>query len=370
MKKPSKYRIIIGGGGTGGHVFPAIAIANALNSRLDSVNILFVGARGKLEMEKVPEAGYSIIGLPVAGFKRKFSLQNVTFFFKLFRSLLKSRSIIQGFKPNVAIGVGGYASGPILKSAIRHDIPIIIQEQNSYAGVTNKMLARSAAKICVAYDGMEKYFPDDRIVMTGNPIRQDLLLPESEHTASLKHFGLDPGKKVVLLIGGSLGARTLNNCMFFHLGEIAASGVQFLWQSGSYYYEEAKQKLEASGAENIVLLPFIKEMNRAYQVADIIISRAGAGTISELSVIGKPVILVPSPNVAEDHQTKNARSLVDKDAAVLVTDAEAEEKLIDIAIRQVSDEASNKELSANIKKLAIPDAADRIADEVIKLLKK
>ncbi|MFC2090432.1 undecaprenyldiphospho-muramoylpentapeptide beta-N-acetylglucosaminyltransferase [Bacteroidota bacterium] len=369
MKKPSKYRIIIGGGGTGGHVFPAIAIANALTSRLKSVNILFVGARGKMEMEKVPEAGYSIIGLPVSGFKRKLSLQNVSFFIKLARSLLKARSIIQGFKPDVAIGVGGYASGPILKSAARHNIPILIQEQNSYAGVTNRMLAQSASTICVAYEGMEEYFPEDRIVLTGNPIRQDLILEAKEKEASRGHFGLDPGKKVILLLGGSLGARTLNNCMYSNLEVLAASGVQVLWQSGTYYYKEAKQKLEESTAKNIVLLPFIKEMNKAYQVADLIISRAGAGTISELCMVAKPIILVPSPNVAEDHQTKNARALVEKNAVILIHDKEAEERLIETAVMQVMDEQGNNKLSENIKKLAIMDSADRIADEVVKLLK-
>ena len=370
MKEMRKYRIIIGGGGTGGHVFPAISIANSLGRMLEDPIFLFVGARGKLEMEKVPEAGYEIVGLPVAGFQRKLSWRNVTFFFKLLRSMQISRRLISTFRPDIAIGVGGYASGPIVKAAARKKILVLIQEQNSYAGMTNRLLAKAAARICVAYPGMEKYFPAEKIVLTGNPIRQDLLLPAEEKEHSFSHFGLLPGKKVILLIGGSLGARTLNESVIRNIDAVAGSDVQLIWQSGSYYYEEAQKALERSGAKNIFLLSFIKEMNRAFLVADLIISRAGAGTISELCLVGKPVILVPSPNVAEDHQTSNAKALTDKQAGVLVKDSEAKDELMDTALRLVHDEEKKSMLSENIKKFAIADSAERIAEEVIQLLEK
>jgi len=370
MKEMRRYRIIIGGGGTGGHVFPAISIANALGRMLKDPIFLFVGAQGKLEMEKVPEAGYEIVGLPVAGFQRKLSWRNVTFFFKLLRSMLISRRLIGTFRPDIAIGVGGYASGPIVKAAARKKIPVLIQEQNSYAGMTNRLLAKAAERICVAYPGMEKYFPAEKMVLTGNPIRQDLLLPDEEKEHSFNHFGLLPGKKVILLIGGSLGARTLNESVIRNIDAVAGSDVQLIWQSGSYYFEPAQKALERSGAKNIFLLPFIKEMNRAFKVADLIISRAGAGTISELCIVGKPVILVPSPNVAEDHQTSNARALTDKQAGVLVKDGEAKDELVDTALRLVHDEEKKRLLSENIKKFAIADSAERIAKEVIQLLEK
>lgn len=370
MKEVNRYRIIIGGGGTGGHVFPAISIANALSGKLPGADFLFVGALGKLEMEKVPEAGYEIVGLPVAGFQRKLTWRNVTFFFKLLRSMHLSRRLIKTFSPDVAIGVGGYASGPIVKAAARRRIPVLIQEQNSYAGVTNRLLARAAEKICVAYPGMEKYFPAEKIVLTGNPVRQDLILPESEKERSFTHFELQSGKKVILLIGGSLGARTLNESVIRNMEEIAGSDVQLIWQSGRYYYDAALKALERSGAKNIFLLPFIREMNRAFQVADVIISRAGAGTISELCLVGKPVILVPSPNVAEDHQTSNARALTDRQAGVLVTDRDAERELVRTAIALVHDEEKKRALSEHIKKFAIEGSSDLIADEVIKLLEK
>ncbi|MEX0987900.1 MAG: undecaprenyldiphospho-muramoylpentapeptide beta-N-acetylglucosaminyltransferase [Bacteroidales bacterium] len=370
MKEAKKYRIIIGGGGTGGHVYPAISIARALEKLAGDAQFLFVGARGKLEMEKVPAAGYEIVGLPVAGFQRRVTWKNITFFFKLLRSMQISGKLIRKFKPDVAIGVGGYASGPIIKAAIRKKIPVLIQEQNSYAGVTNRILARSASTICVAYQGMEKYFPAERIVITGNPVRQDLILPETEKEKSYNHFGLRPDKKVLLLIGGSLGARTLNESVIESIDKIAGSGVQLLWQSGGFYYKAARNVLDVKRSPNIVLLPFITEMNRAFQVADLIISRAGAGTISELCLVGKPVILVPSPNVAEDHQTSNARALTDLKAGILVTDNEAKSKLIDTALTLMDDDRATKALSDNIKKLAIRDSSERIADEVIKLLEK
>ncbi|MCF8225713.1 MAG: undecaprenyldiphospho-muramoylpentapeptide beta-N-acetylglucosaminyltransferase [Bacteroidales bacterium] len=371
MKKPDRtYRVIIGGGGTGGHVFPAISIANALRQMLDEVEFLFVGARGKLEMEKVPEAGYRIEGLPVAGFQRRITWKNITFFFKLLQSMRLSKRIIRNFRPDVAIGVGGYASGPILRAAIRKQVPVILQEQNSYAGVTNRILARSSEKICVAFDGMEKYFPKEKIVFTGNPVRQDLLLPAEETKASYAHFGLKEDKKVILLIGGSLGAGSMNSCMMRNLEKLRRSGIQLLWQSGKYYHEKAGEALDVSGAGNIVLLPFIREMNRAYQVADLIISRAGAGTISELCLVGKPVILVPSPNVAEDHQMRNARSLYDRNAAEVVPDKDAEKELVDMALQLIGDKKKMEILAGNISTLAIPDAAQKIAAEVIKIMEE
>ncbi len=368
MNREKKYKVIIGGGGTGGHIFPAISIANALRDSDDEVEILFVGARGKIEMEKVPEAGYPIEGLPVAGFQRRLTLKNVTFFFKLFKSMSMSRKIIKQYGPDIAIGVGGYASGPILKAAGRKGIPTLIQEQNSYAGVTNKLLAGKAAKICVAYEGMEKYFPAEKIILTGNPTRQNLVLPLEEKKNSCKHFGLDPEKLVILLIGGSLGARTLNDSIMAGLDKIEQSGVQLLWQSGNYYFEEAEKALKDSDARNIKVVPFIREMDMAFQAADLIISRAGAGTISELCIIAKPVILVPSPNVAEDHQTSNARSLTDQQAAVLVRDKEARGTLVDTALQVVNDNVRKKILSGNIGKLAIKDSAQRIVNEIKKLV--
>ena len=370
MENETTYRVIIGGGGTGGHVFPAIAIARALSDMLKDVDILFVGALGRMEMEKVPEAGYKIVGLPVAGFQRRITLKNITFFFKLIRSMQRSRQLVRNFRPHVAVGVGGYASGPIIRAAASKKVPVLIQEQNSYAGVTNRLLAKKASAICVAYDGMEKYFPPEKIILTGNPVRQDLLLPDAERAVSYASFGLDPGRKVILLIGGSLGARTLNRSMINNILSIAASDVQVLWQCGKFYYEEARRALDESDARNVVLMPFIREMNRAFQVADLVISRAGAGTISELCLVGKPVILVPSPNVAEDHQTRNARALTDHEAGVLIHDHEAEKILIRAALELVQDEARKEKLSANIKKMALPDASARIAGEVIKLLEK
>ncbi len=370
MNQVKKYRVIIGGGGTGGHVFPAISIANALRESDDDVQILFVGALGKLEMEKVPEAGYEIKGLPIAGFQRRITWKNVTFFFKLMKSMAIARKIIKSFKPDIVVGVGGYASGPILKAAGRKGIPTVIQEQNSYAGVTNKLLAGKAAKICVAYEGMEKYFPAEKIIMTGNPIRQNLLLSSEMKMKSYGHFQLDPEKMVILLIGGSLGARTLNESILSGIEKIKESGVQLLWQSGSYYFTEAEKALKESGAKNIKLVPFIKEMNMAFQIADLIISRAGAGTISELCVIGKPVILVPSPNVAEDHQTSNAKSLTDLQAAVFMADKEVEEKLVETALSLVKNELRKKNLASHIARLAINDSAERIINEVKKLVYK
>ena len=368
MKERSGYKIIIGGGGTGGHVFPAISIANALAGSLEDTRFLFVGAKGKMEMQKVPEAGYEIVGLPVAGFQRKLSWKNITFFFKLIRSMFMARKIIRNFKPDIAIGVGGYASGPIVKAASRKHIPVLIQEQNSYAGVTNRLLGKSARKICVAYEGMDKYFPSEKIVFTGNPVRQNLLLDDKERRASMEHFSLDTGKKTILLIGGSLGARSLNESVEANLHLLQKADVQLLWQCGSYYHDRAREMLASYSGDNIVLVPFIQEMNRAFQVADLIISRAGAGTISELCIIGKPVILVPSPNVAEDHQTSNARALTEHSASEMIADRDAREKLIPSALELLNNKERLALLSVNIRKLAITDSADRIAGEVIHIL--
>jgi len=367
MLKGKTYRILIGGGGTGGHVFPAIAIADALKKMHPGAEFQFVGARGRLEMEKVPEAGYSIEGLPVAGFQRRLTLKNISFFFKLVSSLLISRRIVRRFNPDVALGVGGYASGPILKAAARHSIPILIQEQNSYAGVTNRLLARSASTICVAYEGMERYFPSDKIRLTGNPIRQHLVQSSADRMADLEEFKLDARRKTCMVVGGSLGARTLNRSLLAALEKLNREDIQLIWQCGKNSHKEIEDRVEASGLKNIRVLPFISKMECAYSAADVIVSRAGAISISELCVIGKPVILVPSPNVAEDHQTKNAEALSGRNAAVMIADCEAEEKLVDTMLGLLEDEKRQQELSGNIRKLGISDAAERIAAELIKL---
>lgn len=359
--------IIISGGGTGGHIFPAISIANAIKEIEPETNILFVGALGKIEMEKVPAAGYEIIGLPVAGLQRKLTVKNVSFIFKLMSSLRKSKKIIKDFNPHVVVGVGGYASGPVLRSANRKGIPTLIQEQNSYAGITNKLLAKKAQKICVAYEGMEKYFPEEKIILTGNPVRQDLLRKIENKDEALKHFELEQNKKTILVIGGSLGARTINQSVIKDIEKIGNSDFQLLWQTGKYYYDDAKKVAEDSKFKNIQVLDFIKRMDYAYAAADVIISRAGAGTISELCLVGKPVILVPSPNVAEDHQTKNAMALVNKNAAIMIKDIEAKEKLIATTLELINDEKLIKVLSENIKKMALHDSAKIIAEEVLKL---
>jgi len=368
MAEGRTYRILIGGGGTGGHVFPAIAIADALSRRIPGSNFLFVGARGRLEMEKVPEAGYEILGLPVAGFQRRFTARNLTFFFKLAASMIMSRRIVRQFRPHLAIGVGGYASGPILKAAARRKVPLLIQEQNSCAGMTNRLLARSAQTICVAYGGMEKYFPASRIVVTGNPIRTDLLDTRESREEGLKEFGLETGRKTCLVMGGSLGARTLNESLLNGMKELNRPDIQVLWQCGRYYEKEVEQQVRQSGMENLKVLAFISHMQRAYAVADVIVSRAGAITISELCVVGKPAILVPSPNVAEDHQTRNAEALLAAEAAEMVPDSEAPGSLVTAMISLTLDNRRQEALSRNIKKLAIPDASARIAGEALKLL--
>ena len=364
-----ELRIIISGGGTGGHIFPAVSIANAIKKQHPEAKILFVGALGRMEMQRVPAAGYEIVGLPICGFDRKNMLRNVAVLFKIWKSQRMARGIIKRFRPMAAVGVGGYASGPTLNEAAKMGIPCLIQEQNSYAGVTNKLLAKKAARICVAYDGMERFFPADKILKTGNPVRQSLLECGLSREEALSAFGLDPTRRTVLIVGGSLGARTLNESVMQHLDEVAAvSGVQFIWQTGKYYSEEMATRLAAKGKPgNLVVTDFIGDMGAAYRAADLVVSRAGAGSISEFCLIGKPVILVPSPNVAEDHQTKNAMALVAKGAAICVADAEARETLLPLAIKTVGDEAKLASLRDNILKLALPDSADIIAREVVKL---
>jgi UDP-N-acetylglucosamine--N-acetylmuramyl-(pentapeptide) pyrophosphoryl-undecaprenol N-acetylglucosamine transferase len=363
MDKKHTYRVLIGGGGTGGHVFPAIAIADALKAKNPHMEFLFVGALGKLEMEKVPEAGYSIEGLPVAGFQRRLTLKNLTFFYKLLVSMIRSRRIIGSFSPDLAVGVGGYASGPILKAAARTGIPILIQEQNSYAGVTNRLLARSARRICVAYENMERYFPAESIVITGNPVRQYLLNLKEKPADAYKEFEIEKGKKVCLVVGGSLGARTLNQSLLEGLDKLARKDLVVLWQCGKYYRDEVEEKVGASKLKNIRVLPFISRMDLAYGVADLIVARAGAITISELCIVGKPVILVPSPNVAEDHQTHNAEALVSRSAAIMVRDGEARGQLLDRMLDLLDNRTEQEKLSKNIKQLGIVDASQRIAAE-------
>ncbi len=362
-------RIIISGGGTGGHIFPAVSIANAIREISPSAEILFVGAEGRMEMQRVPAAGYEIKGLPVAGFDRKHLWRNVSVLIKLMKSRRLARKIVSEFRPQVAVGVGGYASGPTLDVAQKMGIPTLLQEQNSYAGVTNKLLAKKAKRICVAYDGMERFFPAEAIMMTGNPVRQNLLHAHHTREEAIAAMGLDPAKRTVLLIGGSLGARTLNDSVLENLSLIRQQKhIQFVWQTGKYYSQSIVERLAAQRCpENLKVMDFISNMDVAYAAADLVISRAGAGSISEFCLLGKPVILVPSPNVAEDHQTKNAMALVQKDAALFVADAEAPRTLMPLAVNTVNDAAKLASLSENVKKLAMPNAAEVIAREVIKL---
>ena len=364
-----KLKVIVSGGGTGGHIFPAISIANELKERLPEVEILFVGALGKMEMERVPAAGYRIIGLPVMGFPRKVSFKMLGFFWKLYQSMRLAKKVISEFKPDVAIGVGGFASGPVLKAAVRSGVPAILQEQNSYAGITNKLLAPKVDKICVAYPNMERYFPKEKIVMTGNPIRKNLIEAVVSKNEAFGYFHVDQTKPVVLIIGGSLGARTLNESVMANLELISRSGVQVIWQTGSYYYKEMTERLGTIGPENLFPREFVSRMDLAYAVADVVISRAGAGTISELCLLAKPCILVPSPNVAEDHQTKNAMALVENNAAILIKDLDSKAQLFHQTFSLLADEAKLKSLSKNIKKLARPNAAHDIVDVILEVVK-
>lgn len=364
-----ELRVIISGGGTGGHIFPAVSIANEIRAKRPDAKILFVGAEGRMEMQRVPAAGYEIKGLPIAGFNRKNLLKNIPVLFKIMKSRSMARQIIRDFRPQVAVGVGGYASGPTLNVAESMGIPTLLQEQNSYAGVTNKLLAKKARKICVAYEGMERFFPADKILFTGNPVRQNLLDCKVTKEDAVRSFGLVPGKQTILIVGGSLGARTLNDSILGNLPLVKQqSKVQFIWQTGKYYSEEIKAELARRGCpENLKVMDFISDMSQAYAAADLIISRAGAGSISEFCLLGKPVILVPSPNVAEDHQTKNALALVQKNAALYIADADARRTLLPKAINTVSDLEKLESLSRNVIALARPNAASDIADEVIKL---
>ncbi len=364
-----ELRIIISGGGTGGHIFPAVSIANAIREKRPDAKILFVGAEGRMEMQRVPAAGYDIKGLPIEGFDRKNLLRNVGVLVKIMKCRQLAKAIIRDFRPQVAVGVGGYASGPTLDMAGSMGIPTLLQEQNSYAGVTNKLLAKKAKRICVAYEGMERFFPADRILMTGNPVRQSLLEQNVTREEAVRSFGLDPAKRTVLIVGGSLGARTLNDCLLEGLALIRQQAdVQFVWQTGKYYSAEIHAELERRGQPaNLFVTDFIADMNKAYAAADLVISRAGAGSISEFCLLGKPVILVPSPNVAEDHQTQNALALVNKDAALYVRDADARMTLLPLAINTVGNAKRLARLGENILRLALPNAANDIADEVIKL---
>jgi len=360
-------RIIISGGGTGGHVYPAIAIANALKMQEPGAEILFVGAKGKMEMEKVPEAGYQIKGLWVSGLQRRITWKNLSFPFKVISSTVEANRIIGRFDPEVVIGVGGYASGPTLRMAIRRKVPALIQEQNSYPGLTNKLLGKKVDKICVAYEGMERFFPAEKIILTGNPVRQDIVVP-GDKTSAMEHFRLNPGKKVVLVFGGSLGAGTINKSVLKCLENAGLlTDVQFLWQTGKYYFDAYKDDHRVHENKDVNILPFINRMDLAYAAADIIVCRAGAIAISEVCLTGKPVILIPSPNVAEDHQTKNAIALVKRSAALMIRDQEAENGLADLVKDLINNNELQNVMKENIKRLAIPDAADRIAAEAMKL---
>ena len=364
-----EIRVIISGGGTGGHIFPAISIANAIKELRPDAQILFVGAQGRMEMQRVPQAGYDIKGLPIRGFFRPlWKPANIGVALDYLKSKRMAKQLLRDFRPQVAVGVGGYASSAALGAANSLGIPTLLQEQNGFAGLANKQLAAKAKKICVAYEGMERFFPKEKIMLTGNPVRQSLLDSKVTREEALKSFGLPTDKKTVLIVGGSLGARTLNESVLSHLKEIAESGLQFIWQTGKYYSQQISEELKQKGQpDNLIVTDFISDMAAAYRAADLVISRAGAGSISEFCLLGKPVILVPSPNVAEDHQTKNALALANRDAALYVKDSEAHDKLIPLAIATVNDDALLKSLSENVLKLALPDSARIIAEEVIKL---
>jgi len=366
----SQLKVILSGGGTGGHIFPAVAIANQIKKQVPDVDILFVGALGRMEMEKVPAAGYKIIGLWISGLQRKLTLSNLSFPFKVISSLFKARKILNDFKPHVVIGTGGYASGPMLRAATSKGIPTLIQEQNSYPGITNKILSKKVNKICVGYEGMERFFPKEKIVLSGNPVRQDLQEVDTKREEGLKFFNLDSNKKIVLVVGGSLGAKGINEAIGKDLQLLADNNVQLLWQTGKVYFERAKQQTAPFVNKNIRAVDFITRMDLAYSIADCVISRAGAGAVSELSIIKKPCILVPLPTAAEDHQTKNAMALVNKNAAILVKDSEAKDKLVKEVIELVKNESKQNELKQNIAKLALPNAAEIIVSEILKLVKR
>ncbi|MBE6285468.1 MAG: undecaprenyldiphospho-muramoylpentapeptide beta-N-acetylglucosaminyltransferase [Bacteroidales bacterium] len=367
MKK--EYRIIISGGGTGGHIFPALSIADAIKAKHPEAKILFVGANNRMEMQRVPDAGYEIVGLPIAGFDRKNLLKNIKVLWLILKSQRMAKKIIKEFAPQAAVGVGGYASGPTLKMAASMNIPTLIQEQNSYAGVTNKILAKKAKMICVAYEGMERFFPHEKIKLTGNPVRKSLIEMRSNRNEAMGRMGLDADKKCVLIVGGSLGARSINESIMAQIELIRKNGdIQFVWQTGKLYFEEMKRRVAEAGAPgNLVVTDFVTNMADALSAANLVVSRAGAGSISEFALIGKAVILVPSPNVSEDHQTKNAMALVDKNAAIYVADNKAKDELVAKAVETVNDDALLRSLEENIEKMGRPNAAEEIANEVMML---
>ena len=368
-----KLKFILSGGGTGGHIYPAVAIANELKSRFPNAEFLFVGANDKMEMQKVPQAGYKIEGLWIAGLQRKLTLQNAMFPFKLIDSLWKSRKIIKKFKPDVVIGTGGFASGPLLQMANMLNIPTVIQEQNSYPGITNKLLSKKANTICVAYENLERFFSKEKMILTGNPVRQDLIDIESKRAEAIQYFNLDTSKKTVLVLGGSLGARRVNQLIEKELNNFLSQNVQVIWQCGKLYFEEYKKynsdKLITDNAQLITVLAFIDRMDLVYAAADIVISRAGASSVSELCIVGKPVIFIPSPNVAEDHQTKNAQSIVDKKGAIMLKESDLEEQFSLVFEALVKGQGKQDQLSTNIKQLALPNATKKIVDEIVSLIK-
>jgi UDP-N-acetylglucosamine--N-acetylmuramyl-(pentapeptide) pyrophosphoryl-undecaprenol N-acetylglucosamine transferase len=360
-----KLKFILSGGGTGGHIYPAVAIANELKSRFPDAEFLFVGAKDKMEMQKVPQAGYKIEGLWIAGLQRKITLQNAMFPFKLINSLWKSRNIIKEFKPNVVIGTGGFASGPLLQMANMLHIPTLIQEQNSYPGITNKILSKKANKICVAYENLGRFFPKSKMILTGNPVRQDLIDIESKRAEAIQYFNLDANKKTLLVLGGSLGARKVNQLIEKELKNFQAQDVQVIWQCGKFYFEDYKKY----NGNNVQVLAFIDRMDLVYAAADIVISRAGASSVSELCIVGKPVIFIPSPNVAEDHQTKNAQSIVDRKGALMIKESELDSLFGLVFEALLKDQGKQIQLSKNIKHLALPNATKQIVDEIVKLIK-
>ncbi|CAD0002519.1 undecaprenyldiphospho-muramoylpentapeptide beta-N-acetylglucosaminyltransferase [Flavobacterium salmonis] len=360
----TKYKFILSGGGTGGHIYPAIAIANELKLQFPDAQFLFVGAKDKMEMQKVPQAGYEIKGLWIAGLQRKLTLQNLMFPLKLASSLLESRRIIKQFKPNVVIGTGGFASGPLLQAAGSAGIPTVIQEQNSFPGITNKLLSKKANAICVAYENLERFFPKEKIVLTGNPVRQDLIDIDSKRKEAISYYGLDPNKKTLLILGGSLGARRINQLVEKELQNFVSQDIQLIWQCGKLYFEDYKKHNQS----NIIVVDFVERMDFVYAAADVIVSRAGASSVSELCIVGKPVIFIPSPNVAEDHQTKNAQAIVDAKGAILLKETELETQFNIIFEALIKDQGKQKQLSENIKKLAKPNATKIIVNEIIKLL--
>ena len=370
MKNKKPYRLIISGGGTGGHIFPAIAIANAFKARHPDAHILFVGAKGRMEMSRVPEAGYEIIGLWISGLQRKLTLSNLLFPIKLFVSYLRAAVIVKRFKPHAVVGTGGYASGPMMIAATRFRIPALIQEQNSFAGLANKQVADKVSKVCVAYEGMEKYFPASKIVITGNPVRKDILTVREKREKGKTHFGFEQSRKTLLIIGGSLGARTINESILAGVDKLVDAGVLVIWQTGKVYFEVVNAQLGRYDKRKLRVFDFLKEMDMAYAAADVVISRSGALAVSELCIAHKPCILVPSPNVAEDHQTKNAMALVEKDAAVMVPDKDARTRLVDEALKLLFDENRARKLSENIGLMARPLATEDIVNEIEKLIKE